>query len=124
MLHRSRLFLPAALLAVALTACGGSDDSGGGGGEKSSSEQQGGGGAQGTPLTGQTMQQAQQAAEKAVPGAKVGEAMNDTSSPGAVYGVKVTKPDGSMATVHLSASFQVIHIREDGKGGGGGGHGG
>jgi uncharacterized membrane protein YkoI len=64
-----------------------------------------------TPLTGDDLTKATDAANAAVPGATIDRA--ETDAEGAAYEVHVTKSDGSKATVKLDANFNVTSV-EDG----------
>jgi len=64
-----------------------------------------------TPLTGDDLTKATEAAKGAVDGATVERA--ETDAEGAAFEVHVTKADGSRATVKLDASFNVTSV-EDG----------
>ena len=61
-----------------------------------------------TPLTGDDLTKATDAAKAAVPGATIDRA--ETDAEGAAYEVHVTKSDGSRATVKLDASFAVTSV--------------
>ncbi len=62
----------------------------------------------GNDVTGPAADKARAAAIQAVPGGKVGEVEQETNEGAAVYGVAVTKPDGSQVEVHLDKDFHVL----------------
>jgi hypothetical protein len=64
-----------------------------------------------TPLTGDDLTKATDAAKAAVPGATIDRV--ETDAEGATYEAHVTKSDGSRATVKLDANFNVTST-EDG----------
>jgi len=126
--RRFQSLVPVVVLVAALaTGCGGDKgggDKGGGGGEQSSA--QGGGGKEEGPLSGETKQKAEQAAQQAFPGT-VKKSENDTKEqPGASYSVEITGQGGE-AEVYLDKQFKVVNVKkEEGNEGGdeGGGQGG
>ncbi|MGV7688203.1 PepSY domain-containing protein [Mycobacterium kansasii] len=61
-----------------------------------------------TPVTGPAADHARTAAAQAVPGGKAGEVDQETNEGAAFYGVKVTKPDGTVVEVHLDRNFRVL----------------
>lgn len=67
-------------------------------------------------LTGQTAVKAKAAAEAAVPGATIIRV--ETDADGATYEAHLKKPNGSIVTVKMDASFKVTAI-DSGMGGGG-----
>lgn len=94
----------------------------------------GDGDSDGDEVTGQIAQQARQAAEEAVPGGTAGEVeneaeeneaeeneteenetgeQNEAGEQNAVYGVEVTKSDGSTVEVLLDEDFTVLDIEDE-----------
>lgn len=77
----------------------------------------------GDEVTGQTAQQAREAAEEAVPGGTADEVENEAQETegdedkadegNAVYGVEVTKSDGSTVEVYLDEDFTVLGIEDE-----------
>ena len=65
-------------------------------------------GPDGNDVTGPAADKARAAATQAVPGGKVGEVEQETGEGAVVYGVAVTKPDGSQVEVHLDKDFHVL----------------
>ncbi|PXY16724.1 hypothetical protein BA062_38485 [Prauserella flavalba] len=65
-------------------------------------------GGDGDEVSGSTADQARAAAVQAVPGGKAGAVDAETNEGAAVYGVTVTKPDGSAVEVHLDKDFHVL----------------
>lgn len=83
----------------------------------------GDGDSDGDEVTGQIAQQARQAAEDAVPGGTAGEVENEAEEneageQNAVYGVEVTKSDGSTVEVLLDEDFTVLDIEDEAAEGG------
>lgn len=59
-------------------------------------------------VTGPAADQARTAATQAVPGGTAGEVDQETGENATVYGVTVTKPDGTAVEVHLDKDFHVL----------------
>jgi hypothetical protein len=65
----------------------------------------------GNDVTGPAAEKARAAAIQAVPGGTVGKVEQETGeAPGVVYGVAVTKPDGTKVEVHQDQNFHVLGI--------------
>jgi hypothetical protein len=63
----------------------------------------------GNDVTGPAADQARSAAIQAVPGGTAGRVEQETGEgPGVVYGVAVTKPDGTKVEVHEDQNFHVL----------------
>jgi len=59
-------------------------------------------------ITGSAPDQARAAAVKAVPGSTAGEVEAETNEGAAVYGVIVTKSDGTKLEVHLDKNYKFL----------------
>jgi hypothetical protein len=59
-------------------------------------------------ITGSAADQARAAAVKAVPGSTAGEVESETNEGAAVYGVIVTKSDGTKLEVHLDRNYKFL----------------
>ena len=59
-------------------------------------------------ITGSAADQARAAAVKAVPGSTAGEVEAETNEGAAVYGVIVTKSDGTKLEVHLDKNYKFL----------------
>jgi hypothetical protein len=59
-------------------------------------------------VTGSAADQARAAAVKAVPGSTAGEVEAETNEGAAVYGVIVTKSDGTKLEVHLDKGYKFL----------------
>jgi hypothetical protein len=59
-------------------------------------------------ITGPAADQARAAAVKAVPGSTAGEVEAETNEGAAVYGVIVTKSDGTKLEVHLDKNYHFL----------------
>jgi hypothetical protein len=59
-------------------------------------------------ITGPAADQARAAAVKAVPGTTAGEVESETNEGAAVYGVIVTKSDGTKLEVHLDKNYRFL----------------
>jgi hypothetical protein len=59
-------------------------------------------------ITGPAADQARAAAVKAVPGSTAGEVEGESNEGAAVYGVIVTKSDGTKLEVHLDRSYNFL----------------
>jgi hypothetical protein len=62
----------------------------------------------GPDITGPAADQARAAAVKAVPGSTAGEVESETNEGAAVYGVVVTKSDGTKLEVHLDKNYHFL----------------
>ena len=62
----------------------------------------------GPDITGPAADQARAAAVKAVPGSTAGEVEAETNEGAAVYGVIVTKSDGTKLEVHLDKNYKFL----------------
>jgi hypothetical protein len=65
-------------------------------------------------VSGPAADQARVAATQAVPGGTAGEVDQETGEGNVVYGVAVTKPDGTAVEVHLDANFHVVDTQPAG----------
>ena len=59
-------------------------------------------------ITGPAADQARAAAVKAVPGSTAGEVESETNEGAAVYGVVITKSDGTKLEVHLDKDYHFL----------------
>jgi hypothetical protein len=70
-----------------------------------------------TPLTGDALAKVTAVAEDAVPGATIVRVETDADGH-AEYEAHVSEPDGSLATVYVDESFQLVGVETGGPGGG------
>ena len=124
--RRALLAAPAAVLMIALAACGGgSADSSGSSKSDTQQATQGTGGVDAAgeaardtddrkepPLTGDIKQKAEAAAIAAHPGTVV-KSEEDAEKPG-MYAVEVKKEDGTLVEVYLDKSFKVTGTKQEG----------
>jgi uncharacterized membrane protein YkoI len=122
--RRALAAVPAAVLMLALTACGGGSDSGDSaaasdtqaaapaeGGTANEAAQ--GGDAVEKPLTGEAKQKAEAAALAAHPGTVI-KSEEDAENPG-MYAVEVKTADGGEVEVYLDpATYKVVKTKEEG----------
>jgi hypothetical protein len=70
-----------------------------------------------TPLTGDALAKVTAVAKDALPGATIARVETDADG-NAMYEAHVVKADGSLATVYVDASFNLVSVETGGPGGG------